>query len=296
MNNILDRFSSHEDCSFNDSGDMFAVVSEHKYISIIMAPKHFEEKNIKNFKYMCSKVRFHPGGTRIYLNSFHESDHKARLLDIQGESFIRYFPGHQSQINSLCVHEKCLITSSEDKTVRFYDENEEKETFTLQYNSSPKISLHPNGNCLIVATNSQINMYDRRQISSGVVASTKVDISDNNEPVFGMLGTSFAFNGGRYFSVYGLADLKERYSFSFKEEIYGPLCYSPEEQFLLVGIGKDIVVFDNENGDQVNVLKGASSNLTSIAFSPKYCNMITTGNQCQIWTVDQNVYHFWFDE
>lgn len=116
---------------------------------------------IQNYKYKCTKSLFDLEQNRIFVNSFNETNqeiqHQARLIDIESNAFLMYYPGPKAQITSLCCTPKILFTSSKDTLIRLHDisNGQTLATFSLAHVSTD-IALHPNGFCLAAANAEKI--------------------------------------------------------------------------------------------------------------------------------------------
>lgn len=293
---ILTEYSYHQDCSFSPDGLSLAVISNANTISLFKCDGCKFESKIPNKKYGSTKLCYHHSKNAIYLNSHNEiNDHAARLLNIQQQSFIRYFSanGHAAPITSLCSRPNGVITSSQDRTIKIWDDSTDKCTTTLEVSSPANIALHPNGLCLAVTTDNALYIYDMRNLDSAV-RTTKLSTNGNVMPHFGMKGTKLGIVGPEYAEVYSMKDLTSLYSLrmTMRKETPG-FAFTPDEEFFLIPTEDySILVADAHEGNQVTILTGHGSPVSSISFSSAYHNFVSTGAECLFWTVDMQTYRF----
>lgn len=291
---ILSEYSYHQDCSFSPDGSNFAVISNANMISLYKCDGCRFESRIPNKKYGSTRLCYHLTKNAIYLNSHNEiNDHAARLLNIQQQSFIRYFTanGHTAPITSLCARPNGLITASQDRTIKIWDDSAEKCTTTLEVNSPANIALHPNGLCLSVSTDCALYIYDIRNLDAAV-RTTKLKTNGEVTPHFGMKGTKLALVGPDFAQVYCMKDLSLLCSPDLTMGKTTPGCaFTPDEDFLLIPTNDySILVADAKQGSQVTVLTGHTNPVSSISFSSAYHNFVSTGSECLFWTVDMQTY------
>jgi WD40 repeat protein len=290
---LLTDYAYHDDVCFSSDGECFAVTSNSTVISIFKTDGCQFQRTIQNKKYGSTKSIFHPKEShRLYLNSGPESDHSARLLDIQSGSFSRYFVGHSSPITSLAAFGSSLITSSTDKTVRVWDEAQKNPTTTMQTRVPSNIALHPNGRCLAVVSPLSIALHDMRNLSAPVLTE-RIDAGTELMPRFGMRGKGLLVGGRGYAAEYCLTDLSTIATIPDVQEDRAPVVYTQDESFFCVPTRDGtIVACDSRNGDAVTVLAGHESAVNGIAFSSSFHSFVSAGQgSCLFWTVDRGTYY-----
>ncbi|OHT04893.1 hypothetical protein TRFO_27505 [Tritrichomonas foetus] len=294
---LLTDYAYHDDCCFSPDGQTFAVVSNSNVISFFKCDGCKYENKIANKKYGCSKVCYHQDKSKnaLYLNSKNENnDHAARLLNIQQQGFIRYFSngGHSAPITSLCPTSNGLITSSQDRTIKFWDDSTERSTTTLEVNHPANIALHPNGLCMAVTTDSALYIYDTRNLDK-YVANIKISAKGDKTPYFGMRGTKLAIVGDDFAQEYNMSDLSYMFSLDMTMSKQTPgFAFTPDEEFLLIPTNDySILVADTGEGSQVTVLSGHRGSINSISFSSAFHNFVSVGRECLYWTIDIPTYN-----
>lgn len=292
---ILSEYSYHDDCCFSPDGQVVAVNSNSNMISLYRCDGCQFECKIPNKKYGSSKMTFHNSKQAIYINSHNDiNDHSARLLNVQNQSFIRYFSanGHTASITSLCAKPNGVITASQDRTIKVWDDSQEKCVLTLEVNRPPNVALHPNGLCLTVTTDQALYLYDIRNLDS-VVSTLNMVTNTDVMPYFGMLGTKLAIVGPEFAQIYNASDLKFlcNLDMTMGKQIPG-FSFTPDEEFAVIPSSDySILVADATTGSQVTVLSGHKTPVTSIAFSSAYFTFVSTAAECLFWTVDMPTYH-----
>lgn len=106
-----------------------------------------------------------------------EGTYFVRLLDIEKFNYIHYFPGHVGKIISLDISLKIFASSSEDRSVRLWSPDQRKQIRMARFPSTPIIAIHPNGDILAVAYNSDtIEMFHTGDLVSSLrkIRSEKV--------------------------------------------------------------------------------------------------------------------------
>lgn len=295
---ILTEYSYHQDSSFSPDGLSFAVISNANMISLYRCDGCRFESKIPNKKYGSTRLCYHLSKNAIYLNSHNEiNDHAARLLNVQQQSFIRYFTanGHTAPITSLCSRSNGVITASQDRTIKIWDDSTDKCTTTLEVSSPANIALHPNGLCLAVTTDSFLYIYDMRNLDSAVLTNKLHNNNDHPKgdfiPHFGMKGTKLAVVGPEYAQIYFMKDLSHfSLDHTMRKDTPG-FAFTPDEDFLLIPTTDySILVADAQSGSQVTILTGHKNPVSSISFSSAYHNFVSTGEECLFWTVDMPTY------
>ena len=295
---ILSDYQYHDSVSFSPDGQFFAVISDSNDISIVKTDGCSIRAKIQNRKYHCSKSAFHLTKNLVYLNSKNDStnekDCAARLLNIEKEpaGFDRYFCGHTGQITSLAATQNGVITAAMDRTIRWWNDSEERCVATIPCDLASNVALHPNGKCLAVASPAQLSLHDLRNLTAGPVASTRIGTDSEVMPHFGLYGKFVAAVGKRFVRAYRLEELSRCVSLENTDDTSIPgFSFTPDEQFMLVPTGDhSILVADVKTGSQVTVLSGHDSPISSIAVSSAYHNFVSTGRVCLFWTVDMTTY------
>jgi WD40 repeat protein len=293
MSPVLENYLYHDDISFSPNGTTFVVIAGSQDIALFHTEGCRALDVIANRKYRCTHCSFHPTKNLLYVNSKSQTDHAARLVNIETHGFDRYFIGHTGQITSLAPISSGLITSSEDRSVRIWDESQKNPVFKLDLEIASNIAVHPNGNCLAVASPTQFDLFDIRKMDSGRVTGTRLGYDTELFPHFGMRGRTVCLVGKGIANEYNLSDLSIILAIESvgRERVPG-FCYSPDEAFLLVGTQENsIVVVNAEKGTLVTVLAGHETPISAISYSPAFHHLVSTANDCLFWTVDMSTYN-----
>jgi WD40 repeat protein len=289
---LLDDYLDHDDVCFSPGGHAFAVISCSNNISVYRTDGCKFLTKIPNQKYRCTKACYHRTKNALFLNSFHQQDHAARLVDVDTKTFIRYFSGQTGQITSLGVAPKFLLTASVDQTVCVWDESQEGRVNTIQTAEPSNVAVHPNGVCVAIASSSLLSLYDMRNLS-GPVLSTRTACPAEVVPHFGMRGRAVMLVGKGFCAQFHLSSLTKQFKIDGVAEDRIPgFAYSPDESFCLVP-AKDsaIVVCDTDKGGLVTVLSGHNSTAAAVDFSSAFHNFVSAGKECLFWTVDMATYN-----
>jgi WD40 repeat protein len=290
---ILPDHLYHDDVCFSADGSYFAVTSNSTVISLFKTDGCQGQSTIPNKKYGSTRSTFHPKhGTMLYLNSGPDSDHSARLLDMQVGSFTRYFKDHTAPITSLAAHGTTLITASLDRKVHVWDELQKAPVSTISPRQPSNVALHPNGRCLALASSGSLSLYDMRNLAAAV-RTERTNANTDVTAHFGMRGKGLLVAGRGFAAEYCLTDLSVIVEIADVQDDTMPgLAYGPDESFFCVP-AKDntIVVYDSADGELVTVLAGHDSAVSTIAFCPAFHNLVSAGQRCLFWTVDRGTYY-----
>lgn len=288
----------HNDVAFRQTGEHFAVISEYNVISLFDCSTCNLVKAINNYKYKCSKCLFHPDSVRIILNSYHETDHKARLLNVETDGFDMYYNGPNGQINSMAVSESCLFTASEDEQLHVFDVKTAEIIKRINCPRDTQIAVHPNGRCIVLTDSNSISLYDVRNLDS-YVCSVPVSPGCKITPHFGEVGSHLIVTGSKFAKLYSLRDLSEYKSYpqSEDENFTTGVAFTPDEKYVLIGSSDfSIVAYDvphyrkEPQTPEKTVLTGHMSEVKGIACSNKYFNIVSFGDDCLYWSVDYDSY------
>ena len=289
--NLLEKIEDFNDVVFDPTGSTFAVVSENKSIYLFDTFKcTLIRPEIKNYKYRMSRVLFDPVKSRLFVNSFNDKDHKARLLDIESNSFELYFNGPTAQITSMCCTSKMLITSSEDCSVRLHDTTNASIIGSTTFKQPCDIALHPNGNCLAVSNSSIIQLFDIRAFDKGSVCSINISSPCHVKPAFGPIGTSLLVTGQKYAKLLSLNDLSVHHNYEKDNITFTEgAAFTPDEKFVAMGTtDKNVLITETAIGGKAHerAVLGSPFDVERIAFSTKFANFVTVGSGAQFWSID----------
>ena len=291
---LLSSCHYHDDVCFSRDGRNFAVVSDSFLITLFGCEFCDQLGQITNKKFGNTKAIYHYFNDDLYVNSCNKiNDFAARIVNIRSQAFAREFIGHTAPITSLCAVMNGVITASQDKTVKIWDDKQEKYAISIDTGSNPNVALHPNGNCLAVTTNNDVNIYDIRKIDKVVANSSFDDIGNNKFTMFGLKGNRFVLYDLQLIQEYEMPNLNILFSFSPNMQKTLPLCcLTPDEDFLLFPNNDYSLIVLDSKGNHITVLSGHNAPINNIAFSPLFNNFVSVGKECLYWTIDITTYSY----
>jgi COMPASS component SWD2 len=233
-----------------------------------------------------------------YEHVIHSStvDNTLRLLNITGDGYLRYFPGHADEVTSIAVSKSLTFASAaKDSSVRLWDPRTQTRIKMMNFPSLPLVAFHPTGDVIAVAYKSSIvelfaknnfdessNKFEFEKIDG--VEWTGIKFSDNGK---NLLVTTNSSSILVFDAVLG----KEKHNFRDFSNIHNEFidaCFTPVTSDFVFGGSADgkIHIWDMETSlKRLNLPSGYSGAAHHVAFNPKFMNLATTsdGKNLLLW-------------
>lgn len=167
--------------SYDDEGRYILTSGTDETLQLYEVPRGHHVKSIFSKKYGCDQAIFtHNSHTKCIFASTKEN-HILRLLNLNDNSFIRYFKGHDAQVVNLInstssTRSESFYSSSIDGTVKCWDLRVKGFTASLGLHSIPLIALDPSNTVMAILEiqNYQINLVSMEKFPSGLIASKNI--------------------------------------------------------------------------------------------------------------------------
>ncbi|CAD5218100.1 unnamed protein product [Bursaphelenchus okinawaensis] len=281
---------------FDDTGCMMLVSGEDENLVVYDVLAGGMQCIVPSKKYGCAHAKYlHSQELALYAST--KKDDSIRLLSLYDTHYVRYFQGHSKQITGISVSpvDDMFITSSKDKTLRFWDAKQEACCGIMQVNSNATAAFDPEGLVIAVAIGSdQIRMYDKRAYENGPFVSfdlgiikdtkwTNIKFSEDGKSILVMTSGNYhrlvdAFNGGITHSLTGHSNANG---------LVLNACFSPDSQFVFCGSdnGK-VTVWSREDGTRVHELSTDPNDpILHCVYNPVYHVLATAGSNTKLWTL-----------
>ena len=113
------------------------------------------------------------------------------------------------------------------------------------------------------------------------------------KPIFGPQWTALLVSGNKYMRLLSLTDLELIHKYDREDlRFTGAAAFTADEQFILAATDdqKMLAIETNLDGKaQEKAVFSTNSSVTGIAFSSKYSNFVTVGEECTYWSVDSDI-------
>ncbi|CAD5225368.1 unnamed protein product [Bursaphelenchus xylophilus] len=281
---------------FDDSGKFLLSAGDDDQLMLynIMTGDFF--RAITSKKYGCSCARYLHSDQHV-VHASTKRDDTIRLLSLYDQKYIRYFQGHKETVTGLSVSpiDDMFITSSKDRTIRFWDAKQEVCAGVMNLPEAGAVAFDPEGLVIAVAIGSeQIRLYDKRSYENGPFISfdlgvikdtqwTNIKFSEDGKSILIMTSGNYhrlidAFNGGITHSLTGHTN----HSGAVLDA-----CFSPDSQFIFCG-GTDgrITVWSREDGTIVHQFNSDQRDpVLHCLYNPFYHIMASAGLSTKLWTL-----------
>lgn len=306
--------------SYDDKGRYILTSGTDETLQLYEVPKGRHVKSIFSKKYGCDLAMFaHNSHTKCIFASTKENN-ILRLLNLNDNSFIRYFKGHDAQVVSLInststPRSESFYSSSLDGTVKCWDLRAKGFTASLGLHSTPLIALDPSNTVMAILEieDSQINLVSMEKFPSGLIASKNLkNILDKYQ----LTPTNIQFTNDNRYILVTTTELKhivlDAYTLDlivylsggmpFTERQYpdiGCLTATPNSEYALSGSGNgDILVWNLKNlqsgvSNSILVPSAIISNKSSLSngilprmirYNPEYEMLAVADTELSFWT------------
>jgi len=175
--------------NFSLDGETLISSSDDDSIVIYDCKEGDTKKTLYSKKYGVDLIHF-IHGTEQVLYSSTKVDDAIRLLALEVNRYVRYFPGHTKRVvtKSICPTEETFITGALDNTLRLWDTRVQNAQGILNLQAGggahgrPIANFDPEGVVFAVGINSStIKLYDIRHFSKGSFATFRPLIHQENQ-------------------------------------------------------------------------------------------------------------------
>ncbi|VDM09638.1 unnamed protein product [Wuchereria bancrofti] len=181
--------------SLDFSADGLQMISSSDDDSIIMydCVSGQKSRSVNSKKYGVDLIQFaHNTSNAIHCST--KVDDVIRYLSLHDNKYIRYFPGHQKKVVTLCMSplDDMFLSGSLDKTIRLWDLRIQSCQGLMHVPSRPVAAFDPEGLIFAAGINSDtIKLYDLRSFDKGPFTTFKVE----NEAKEDWTGLKFSPDG-----------------------------------------------------------------------------------------------------
>lgn len=285
------KMSRINSMDFHINGELFIYNSSEQIFVLQLTEEKVFDSNY-NIKYGAGLCRF--------VDEFHivhtsNKDDIIRLLSLVTKNYVRYFPGHSKEVNSLSVFETSMASGASDSTFHLWDVRVQKSVKRMEFPSPPLVAFHPFGAFIVVAHSSSIiEIYDRSNFLQAINTFSFERIEGKN-----WTGLKFSDNGSMLMvtsnstsiliiSIITGQELHNFRDYNNPQNMNIDACFTTGSNFVIGGDSEGFLnVWDCETSTKVHCIKNCIENETlsfNIVFNPKFMNMATSS---------ENVVQFW---
>ncbi|KAJ5746022.1 WD repeat protein [Penicillium odoratum] len=310
---------------FDDQGEFLVSSGEDDAIQVFDIKEGTVTKTVPCKKYGAHLARF-THHQRQLLHASTKVDHNLRLLDLHGESYIRYFTHHTDTVTSLAVAPSGdhFVSVGKDNTVTVWDLASRNPQGKLKLATPYLVTFDPSASVLAIASQStsSVLLYDFRNYDKAPFATfdlapyeelytpttrgrawTRLEFS--NDGKYLMVGTDYhghyildAFDGSIQAFLAGKSGPSGRaapVSTTGKPRGQGDACFTPDGRYVIGGNGDDpsMLIWDLQQKREANNVLYPLNKLPSkcrtavVEYNPRY-NMIATADKETIfWLPDE---------
>lgn len=279
---------------FSPAGDALISCSDDDQIVIYDCEKGSTTKAVNSKKYGVDLIHFtHTKNTAIHSST--KVDDTIRYLSLHDNKYIRYFPGHQKKVVSLCISpiEDSFISGSLDKTLRIWDLRSPNCQGIMHLTGRPVTAYDPEGLIFAVGINSEsIKLYDLRSFDKGPF----VTFDQIQEKECDWTGLKFSSHGKtvlistngstiRLIDSFNGAPLQTFTGHLNNKGIPVEASFSPDSQFIFSGSTDGRVhVWNADTGYKVCVLHAEHTGpVQCVQFNPKLMMLASACTNMAFW-------------
>ncbi|CAF3774350.1 unnamed protein product [Rotaria socialis] len=315
--NVAKSFTVNKDrinaMNFSLDGETLVSSSDDDSIVIYDCKEGETKRTLFSKKYGVDLIHF-IHGTEQVLHGSTKVDDAVRLLQLEGNKYIRYYSGHTKRVVSLSIAptEETFLTSSVDNTLRLWDVRIPTAQGLLNAQttsgpaSRPVANFDPEGVVFAVGVQSSlIKLFDIRHFDKGPFATFRpLDNNDSNDKQATNANQSneqwthlkfspdgkmicIATNGTSLHLIEAFQGLPIHRFNDIVNDRKEPLqcCFSPDSSYILCGSGDNrILIYKAESGEKV-IEKQTEHNgaIQCIQFNPAFLMFATAHNNMLFW-------------
>jgi len=268
--------------TFNKNGSLIVSGANDKYIRIWDVNKGVCIDSILGFRDVVRSVCFNENENKV----ISAGDHDIKIWDIETHICEKQLSKHSKLITRMAISpdRKQIATSSNDKTIRLWDIEEEKDSVFRKwelndYSSINNITFFTNSSKFISSGNPTF-IYD---ISSDDTLNLDyvtqlVSVSKDNQNVILVDGNSFV--------IYNIHTRKYSLPIKAHNSQIRSATFSPDgKKILTTSEDGYIKEWSVENGDSIRSFRGHKSAVTSASYSPNGSFIVSASKEIRIWDI-----------
>ncbi|QPG75753.1 hypothetical protein FOA43_003113 [Brettanomyces nanus] len=303
--------------SYDTSGQYLLTSGTDESLQLYEIPKGRHLKSIYSKKYGCHLAIFTNTSHSQCLFASTQENHVIRLLNLDDNSFIRYFKGHKQQVVNLinatsATRLESFYSSSIDGTVKCWDMRTNTCTASLGLSSTPLIALDPTNSVMAIL---ETGSFQLRLVAMGKFPTGSIKVVDLSSLFKQSLPKNLQFtNDNKYiiittdstehivldsFSLQIMGTLSGQVPFiSRKYPDSGNITVTPSGKYVIGGSGNgELLVWDlsylsnNTSMKQLaptskltNSAEGTLSIPRMVLFNPHYEMLATADTEVSFWT------------
>ncbi|CAF0917411.1 unnamed protein product [Didymodactylos carnosus] len=291
--------------NFSLDGETLISSSDDDSIVVYDCKEGDTKKTLYSKKYGVDLIHF-IHGTEQVLHSSTKVDDAVRLLALEGNRYVRYFPGHTKRVVTLtiCATEDTFLTGALDNTLRLWDTRvpNAQGILTLPATNGvsgrPIANFDPEGVIFAVGINSSmIKLYDIRHFDKGPFTTFRPvlqqDPTDQQEQWTNMKFSpdgkmiSIATNSTSLHLIEAFQGLSIHKFMDITNDTQQPLqaCFSPDSSYILCASGDNrILIYKAETGEKVAELQTDHTGpVQSIQFNPAFLMFASAHTNMLFW-------------
>jgi WD40 repeat protein len=261
----------------------------------------YEQGTLRGHTDWVRCVTFSPDGKTLATGSGHE-DKTVKLWDMAREQEMATLKGHTDRINSVVFSPdgKTLATGSDDKTARLWDVATRQELATLGHKETVwSVTFSPDGKTLAIGSNDNtVKLWDvSTQQELAILKGHKNRI---NSLLFSPDGKILATGSDdNTVKLWDPAGKQELATLKGQNDFIRYVAFSPDGKILATGSGTRVPfmpaggpgvaeLWDVALGQKIATLKGHTSGVSCVAFSPDGKTLATGGwdNIVKLWNIN----------
>lgn len=162
--------------NFDHSGQLLLTSGVDETLQLYEVPKGRHLKSIYSKKYGCDLAMFTNTSHSKCLFASTKENHIIRLLNLEDNSFIRYFKGHSSQVINLksstsSTRIDSFYSSALDGTVKSWDMRTNSYTASLSLEAPPLIALDPSNTVMAICSGTTLQLVSMEKFPTGLINS-----------------------------------------------------------------------------------------------------------------------------
>lgn len=283
--------------SLDFSADGLQMLSSSDDDSIVMydCATGQKSRSVNSKKYGVDLIQFaHNTSNAIHCST--KVDDVIRYLSLHDNKYIRYFPGHQKKVVTLCMSplDDMFLSGSLDKSIRLWDLRMQSCQGLMHVPSRPVAAFDPDGLIFAAGINSDtIKLYDLRSFDKGPFTTFKLENETHTED---WTGLKFSPDGKMILITTNgaILTLIDAYKGTVLHKLTGhenskgielDATFSADAQYVFSGsTDSHIFAWSASTGQKVARLpSGHSPLIQKILFNPRYFMLASACTTLNLW-------------